>query len=137
VRSRVARPQYAPSDQFGTRLDRRPDVLLHSFRQFDLGAGETATSPPPYEIVHMPRSAPSAPRSAWPASPCEQGRSTLASLWSVNDPATARLMRAFYGTLVQSGNSRARALQLAQQSFLSDPASRHPALWSAFVLVGR
>jgi CHAT domain-containing protein len=63
-------------------------------------------------------------------------RSTVASLWSVNDESTARLMRTFYEHIVQGGTSRARALQLAQQEVLSDAVFRHPAHWSAFVLVG-
>ena len=63
-------------------------------------------------------------------------RSTLASLWSVNDPATARLMQVFYAELVREGASRARSLQVAQRSFLADPLYRHPMYWAPFVLVG-
>jgi CHAT domain-containing protein len=63
-------------------------------------------------------------------------RSTLASLWSVNDASTARLMQGFYTALVRDGASRARALQAAQRKLLADPVYRHPVYWSPFVLVG-
>ncbi len=65
-------------------------------------------------------------------------KSAVASLWSVDDAATARLMDRFYGALLSREDSRvpkARALQLAQQSLIADPVYGHPAYWSAFVLV--
>jgi CHAT domain-containing protein len=63
-------------------------------------------------------------------------RSTLASLWFVNDEATAALMQSFYQKLTESGMSRAKALQQAQKQLLSDRAYDHPYYWSAFILVG-
>jgi CHAT domain-containing protein len=63
-------------------------------------------------------------------------RSTLASLWAINDPTTTRLMRTFYEQLLSHRASRARALQAAQRSFLADPVHRHPAYWAPFVIVG-
>jgi CHAT domain-containing protein/TPR repeat protein len=62
-------------------------------------------------------------------------RSTLASLWSVNDEATAKLIFEFYQQL-SKGVNKAEALRLAQIKLLNIPEYNHPAYWSAFVLVG-
>jgi CHAT domain-containing protein len=59
--------------------------------------------------------------------------STLASLWSVDDGATADLMQGFYRSW-NSGRSKAAALQAAQQSVRRDYP--HPYYWAAFMLVG-
>lgn len=63
-------------------------------------------------------------------------RSTLASLWSLDDQSTASIIGEFYEHLVQADTSKAKALQKAQVAMISDPDFRHPAYWSAFVLVG-
>ena len=63
-------------------------------------------------------------------------RTVLASLWLVSDRATGALMDAFYRQLADPENSRARALQRAQQQILLHPQYRNPVYWSAFVLVG-
>jgi CHAT domain-containing protein len=65
-------------------------------------------------------------------------RSTIASLWSVSDQATADLMRAFYRQIADQDNlvSKAEALRQAQLSVLQNPLHKHPYFWSAFVLVG-
>ncbi|MBE9040443.1 CHAT domain-containing protein [Oscillatoriales cyanobacterium LEGE 11467] len=63
-------------------------------------------------------------------------RSTIASLWRVNDRSTADLMVALYRSLVQPGTSKAQALRNAQLTLLEDPQTEHPFFWSAFVLVG-
>lgn len=63
-------------------------------------------------------------------------RSTLASLWRVQDRSTADLMVAFYQALEQPGVSKAEALRQAQLQFLQNPQYAHPFFWSAFVLVG-
>jgi CHAT domain-containing protein len=60
--------------------------------------------------------------------------STLASLWSVDDGATAELMQAFYGALVQEGATKAGALRSAQLAVRQE--HEHPYYWAAFVLVG-
>jgi CHAT domain-containing protein len=62
-------------------------------------------------------------------------RSALASLWAVNDVASAELIVAFYRELAEGQVSRARALQRAQLAMLEHRGFRHPALWSAFVLI--
>ncbi|WP_323808739.1 CHAT domain-containing protein [Nostoc sphaeroides] len=66
-------------------------------------------------------------------------RSTLASLWSVNDEATTNLMIQFYQEFVNNKKTKAEALRLAQSYLLSgnfEPMYKHPYYWSSFVLVG-
>lgn len=63
-------------------------------------------------------------------------RSTIASLWYVNDEATAQLMTNFYQELTNTKNIKAEALRRAQLSTLKDPKFAHPYYWSAFVLIG-
>lgn len=60
-------------------------------------------------------------------------RSIIASLWSVDDKATAMLMQAFYGNLA-SMNKR-EALQQAQ--IRARTSFSHPFYWAAFQLTGR
>ncbi|HAC63114.1 MAG TPA: hypothetical protein DCF68_06125 [Cyanothece sp. UBA12306] len=66
-------------------------------------------------------------------------RSTIATLWSVKDDSTARLMTEFYRNLNQATvvqEKKAEALRQAQLSLLHSPEFSHPFYWSAFVLVG-
>lgn len=63
-------------------------------------------------------------------------RSTLASLWSLDDESTATFIGKFYDQLIQQKTTKAKALQQAQIALLDHPDFRHPAHWSAFVLVG-
>ncbi|MBD2097705.1 CHAT domain-containing protein [Trichocoleus sp. FACHB-591] len=63
-------------------------------------------------------------------------RSALASLWSINDPATAQLAPDFYAKLLDTKLSKAQALQFAQKALIGDANFFHPAYWSPFVLVG-
>ncbi len=63
-------------------------------------------------------------------------RSTLATLWSVQDRSTADLISQFYKTLSQPGVSKAEALRQAQLSLLRSPQYQHPFYWAPFVLVG-
>jgi CHAT domain-containing protein len=63
-------------------------------------------------------------------------RSTLASLWSVNDESTALLMSYFYQELSQSKRTKAEALRRAQLKVLQQQDFSHPYFWAAFVLVG-
>lgn len=65
-----------------------------------------------------------------------RSRSTLATLWSVQDESTADLMAAFYRSFNQPGVTKAEALRQAQLSLLKDPQFQHPYYWAAFVLVG-
>ncbi|MGA9379102.1 MAG: CHAT domain-containing protein, partial [Phormidium sp.] len=63
-------------------------------------------------------------------------RSTVATLWSVDDEATALLMTTFYKELNNSQLTKAEALRRAQQLVLQESQFSHPYYWSAFVLVG-
>ena len=65
-------------------------------------------------------------------------RSTMASLWSVNDESTAALMSEFYRQLTQTDRpiTKAEALRQAQLALLNDPLYNHPYFWASFVLVG-
>jgi len=64
-------------------------------------------------------------------------RSTLASLWSVSDEATALLMTEFYRNISTDGSpSFAEALRQAQLSQIHSSPYSHPSFWAAFVLVG-
>ncbi|WP_424097077.1 CHAT domain-containing protein [Moorena producens] len=63
-------------------------------------------------------------------------RSTLASLWSVEDLATTELMTRFYQKLATGQVTKAKALAQAQQELLQSEAYNHPFYWSAFILLG-
>src|SRR5256885_10830224 len=62
-------------------------------------------------------------------------RSALATLWYINDEASAKLIAEFYRQLQDPSISRAVALQRAQQMLLAEPRYGHPALWSPFLLI--
>jgi len=64
-------------------------------------------------------------------------RSALATLWFVNDQASATLMTEFYTQLAGDRSiSKARALQLAQQKMLADRRYHHPCYWAPYLLIG-
>jgi CHAT domain-containing protein len=63
-------------------------------------------------------------------------RSALATLWVVNDPASAAMVSHFYRQLQVPAMSKAKALQQAQLKLLGDARYRHPNYWSAFLLIG-
>ena len=63
-------------------------------------------------------------------------RSTLATLWVVDDQATADLMIQFYQELANPTISKAEALRRAQVKLLKNPQFQHPIYWAPFVLVG-
>ncbi|YAG15790.1 CHAT domain-containing protein [Nostoc sp. DSM 114161] len=63
-------------------------------------------------------------------------RSTLASLWSLDDESGARLVGEFYKELATKQVTKAEALRQAQLSLLKDPDYRHPVHWAAYVLLG-
>ena len=64
-------------------------------------------------------------------------RSTLATLWQVNDDSTAQLMVAFYQQLTQHpGVTKAEALRRGQLQLLRQSAYQHPFYWAPFVLIG-
>ncbi|MGI0485912.1 CHAT domain-containing protein [Pantanalinema rosaneae CENA516] len=63
-------------------------------------------------------------------------RSTLATLWAVNDAATTQFMEEFYQAYLHQGLGRAAALRAAQLALLKHPTYNQPFYWSPFVLVG-
>jgi CHAT domain-containing protein len=64
-------------------------------------------------------------------------RSTLATLWAVNDQSTATLMTSLYDNLKMSrGQSKGDALRQAQLKLLRSKDYHHPYYWSPFVLIG-
>jgi len=62
--------------------------------------------------------------------------SVLASLWKVDDEATAELMRQFYINLLQKGMTPAAALREAQNSIRQRPEWQAPYYWAGFTLQG-
>ncbi|HET9235408.1 MAG TPA: CHAT domain-containing protein, partial [Candidatus Eisenbacteria bacterium] len=63
-------------------------------------------------------------------------RSVLVSLWSVSDQSTSQLMTSFYGSLIEKGETTARALSTAKASLRGKPNVSHPFYWAPFVLIG-
>jgi CHAT domain-containing protein len=66
-------------------------------------------------------------------------RSTLATLWQVNDASTAAFMLRFYQQLNNPQISKAEALRNTQIAFLSeypDTDYNRPYFWAPFILVG-
>ncbi|NET53391.1 MAG: CHAT domain-containing protein, partial [Merismopedia sp. SIO2A8] len=65
-------------------------------------------------------------------------RSTLASLWTVDDQATADMMSQFYRELAQSPTAiaKAEALRRAQIKLLESDFYDAPRFWAPFILVG-
>jgi CHAT domain-containing protein len=63
-------------------------------------------------------------------------RSTLATLWSINDRATTQLMSNFYDRLSDQHLTKAQAVRQAQLSILHSPGYEHPFYWAAYVLLG-
>jgi len=63
-------------------------------------------------------------------------RSTLASLWSLDDETGALLLSQFYEELAKTPVTKAEALRRAQLALLQDPDYRHPIYWAPYVLVG-
>ncbi len=62
-------------------------------------------------------------------------RSALATLWFINDEASATLIAEFYRQLRNPALSKAVALQRAQVKLLGDRIYEHPAYWSPFLLL--
>jgi len=65
-------------------------------------------------------------------------RSTVASLWQVDDVATSVFMTRFYQELSAQAGNKAEALQIAQKHLIEDfPGDfDHPYYWAPFVLIG-
>ncbi|MEO1765381.1 MAG: CHAT domain-containing protein, partial [Cyanobacteria bacterium J06629_18] len=63
-------------------------------------------------------------------------RSTLASLWAVDDQSTSAFMVEFYKQLSQPNMSKTEALRQAQISLIKQRGFKHPFYWAPFVLIG-
>ena len=63
-------------------------------------------------------------------------RSTLVSLWTVDDRASSALLRAFYQQWLDAGRSKSEALRRAQETVRGTPEFEQPRFWAAFVLAG-
>jgi CHAT domain-containing protein len=60
----------------------------------------------------------------------------VASLWKVDDAATAELMGQFYQEMFTNGRKPAAALQAAQSSIAKQKRWHSPYFWAGFVLQG-
>jgi len=60
----------------------------------------------------------------------------VASLWKVDDEATAELMKRFYQQMLQEHQPPAKALRLAQLDIMKQKRWQAPYFWAAFVLQG-
>jgi CHAT domain-containing protein len=63
-------------------------------------------------------------------------RSTIATLWSINDRATAQLMNTFYQAIATKSLGKAQAIRQAQLSLLKNPEYEHPFYWAAYTTIG-
>ena len=63
-------------------------------------------------------------------------RSVVASLWKVDDRATAVLMGYFYTAMLQDGLSPAAALRVAKQKMRQHPSWSAPYYWAGFIIQG-
>ena len=106
---------------FGLTLNAR--LLVLSACQTGLAAGALADVPPGDDWVGLVQGF------------LFSGASkVLATLWPVQDLATARLMERFYAALA-AGRSESEALALAQRAALHDAGTAHPFFWAGFTLV--
>ncbi|WP_445633528.1 CHAT domain-containing protein [Nostoc sp. DSM 114161] len=65
-------------------------------------------------------------------------RSTLASLWHINDKSTAILIGEFYRELAKAKVTKAEALRRAQVALLKNyPNYNRPIFWAPYVLIGQ
>lgn len=62
--------------------------------------------------------------------------SVVASLWEVDDRATAELMKLFYSNMLKRGMKTGEALRAAQNSIRQRPEWRSAHYWAAFTLQG-
>ena len=105
-------------------LSLRARVLILSACETGVGAGATAEVPSGDDWVGLVQAFLQA-----------GAQSVVATLWPVDDPATARVMEAFYTNLVPTGSSSI-ALAQAQRIVLAKPETRAPFFWAGFTLSG-
>jgi len=63
-------------------------------------------------------------------------RSTVASLWSVDDEAACIAFTEFFRQIKQPGISKAVAFQNVQKKLIGHDKYNHPAYWAPFLLIG-
>lgn len=63
-------------------------------------------------------------------------KSVVVSLWSVDDEATAALMKLFYKGILQDNLPASQALRNAQLEIRKDPRWQSPFYWAGFILQG-
>jgi hypothetical protein len=63
-------------------------------------------------------------------------KSVIASLWKVDDHATAELMQHFYQAMFDEGLPPSAALRKAKEAMWRQPRWRAPYYWAAFELQG-
>jgi CHAT domain-containing protein len=63
-------------------------------------------------------------------------RSTVASLWVVNDQSTAEFVTRFYEGIVRDRLTRSQAVRQAQLGLMQQSEFSHPYYWAAFTLIG-
>jgi len=64
-------------------------------------------------------------------------KSTLGTLWAINDRSTSQLMLRFYHNLIEGKQGKAAALRSAQLELLRSQEYNDPYYWAPFVLVGQ
>lgn len=122
--------EFAPGDAEDRRLEVHEvfglelaaDLVVLSACQTGLGSGRLADVPPGDDWVGLTRAFLHA-----------GARRVVATLWAVEDQATAALMEEFY-TRHGTGSDPSRALAEAQRALLAGPAT-HPFHWAGFVVV--
>ena len=63
-------------------------------------------------------------------------KAVIASLWRVDDAATAEFMRHFYFAMIENNEYPSAALRYAKLEIARDRKWRNPYFWAAFVLQG-
>lgn len=67
---------------------------------------------------------------------CAGAHSVIASMWKVNDEATAELMKHFYSAMLKDGLPPSAALRAAKAAILKQERWRSPYFWAGFVMQG-
>ena len=114
--------ELAVHEVFG--LDLAADLVVLSACQTGLGSGALGDVPAGDDWIGLARAFLSA----------GAGR-VIATLWPVQDQASAALMERFYQRYRLEPDP-GRALAVAQRSLLADPATASPYYWAGFELVG-
>lgn len=63
-------------------------------------------------------------------------RSTIASLWTLDDTSSVEFTRYLYQHLGEAEITKAKAVRLAQLALITNPQYEHPRYWATYVLVG-